>query len=44
MYTGSNHGFLIDDNCDSESGYLQQFNNRENTTNPPELIVTFAPA
>lgn len=44
MYTGGNYGLLIRDNSESGSGYLQQFNSRENTTNPPELIVTFAPA
>lgn len=44
MYTGANYGLLIRDNSESGSGYLQQFNSRENTTNPPELIVTFAPA
>lgn len=42
--TGSNHGFLIRDAAEEGTGSEQQFHSREKGENPPQLIVTFAPA
>jgi hypothetical protein len=42
--SGSNHGFLIRDANESESGQEQQFHSREKGSNPPELVISFGPA
>jgi parallel beta-helix repeat protein len=42
--TGANNGFLIRDATESGSGSEQQFHSREKGENPPELVISFAPA
>lgn len=45
MYAGGNHGFRVRDAGESAGTAAEQrFNSRENTTNRPELIVTFSPS
>ncbi|WP_086663612.1 DNRLRE domain-containing protein [Lentzea kentuckyensis] len=45
MYGGSNHGFRVRDASESAGTAAEQrFTSRENTTNRPELIVTFSPS
>lgn len=45
MYAGGNHGFRIRDAGESAGTAAEQrFNSRENTTNRPEMIVTFSPS
>ena len=45
MYAGSNHGFRVRDASESAGTAAEQrFRSRENTTNRPELIVTFSPS
>ena len=42
MYAGDNHGFLIRDATEGETGAEQAFNSREKTEdNPPRLEITF---
>jgi hypothetical protein len=41
--TGVHHGFQIRDNQEN-SDHEQQFRSREGGSNPPQLVVTFAPA
>jgi Tol biopolymer transport system component len=45
MYAGANHGFRVRDASESAATAAEQrFTSRENTTNRPELIVTFSPS
>ncbi|KJK46831.1 hypothetical protein UK23_22390 [Lentzea aerocolonigenes] len=45
MYAGSNHGFRVRDASENAGTAAEQrFTSRENTTNRPELIVTFSPS
>jgi len=42
MYDGSNHGFLVRDASEGDSGVEQNFHSREKgSDNPPRLVVTF---
>ena len=40
MYTGGNHGFLVRDANENQDAE-QQFHSREESTNRPQLVVTF---
>lgn len=45
MYAGTNHGFRVRDTAEGAGTAAEQrFNSRENTTNRPELIITFSPS
>jgi hypothetical protein len=41
---GANHGFLIRDAVEGDSGAEQQFHGREKGENPPQLVITFGSA
>jgi hypothetical protein len=42
MYAGANHGFLIRDAAEGETGILQGIHSREKAPDqPPELVITF---
>jgi signal peptidase I len=42
MYSGTNYGFIVKDAAEgSLLGFLQEFSSRENSTNPPELVVNW---
>ena len=44
MYgAGANHGFLIRDAVEGNSGAEQQFHSKEKGETPPQLVVTFGP-
>ncbi|MDZ5622522.1 right-handed parallel beta-helix repeat-containing protein [Nocardioides sp. HM23] len=40
MYTGANHGFLLGDSNEDQDAE-QQFHSREESTNRPQLVITF---
>jgi hypothetical protein len=39
MYSGSNYGFKVRDQTEDGPGIEQQFDSREASTNPPELVI-----
>jgi hypothetical protein len=41
--TGVNHGFMVRDAAENQDAE-QQFHSREKGEDPPQLILTFAPA
>ncbi|HXV92068.1 MAG TPA: DNRLRE domain-containing protein, partial [Pseudonocardia sp.] len=44
MYSGANNGFLIRDAAENAGGLLQGFRSREDSSNRPQLVITFGPA
>jgi hypothetical protein len=44
QYSGANHGFLVRDAAESGGGHLQGFRSREDSSNRPQLVITFGPA
>ncbi|MHA6780363.1 right-handed parallel beta-helix repeat-containing protein [Pseudonocardia saturnea] len=43
MYSGANNGFLIRDAAENAGGRLQGFRSREDSSNRPQLVITFGP-
>lgn len=43
MYSGANNGFLVRDAAENGPGRLQGFRSREDSSNRPQLVITFGP-
>ncbi|MCX6463889.1 MAG: DNRLRE domain-containing protein [Pseudonocardiales bacterium] len=43
MYSGVNNGFLVRDAAENAGGRLQGFRSREDSSNRPQLVITFGP-